>query len=216
MKRLLLCLLPLMLLASCGAPSEKAVSEEAPQQQIENLPETATDTALDSMSQLTDTIAVTDTVEDTVAVAVRADSATIDKAIVDLFALAGQLAAIARQQAPQSSHTPSDDWRDWEEFDVEGIYEEMSFVYSEEDAGRVAEEDYDGEYIEAWGDYYARIDCPWGEYRITLGDNESSTLYRIAGTDKYINFRWSVSDVSTGDEGIIDISAFNISFYKRP
>lgn len=216
MKQLFHSLLSLILLASCNAPSEKIVPDEKPQPQVEYLSETATDTALDSMSQLTDTIVFIDTVSDIAPVAALADSAAIDKAIVDLFALAGQLAAIARQQAPQSSGTSSDDWRDWEEFDVEGIYEEMSFVYSEEDAGRVAEEDYDGEYIEAWGDYYARIDCPWGEYRITLGDNESSTLYRIAGTDKYINFRWSVSDVSTGDEGIIDISAFNISFYKRP
>lgn len=216
MKHLLLCILPLMLLASCNAPSEKNVPDEAPQPQVESLSETATDTVSDSLSQLLDTVVVTDTVSVTDTVPVFTDSAAIDKAIVDLFALAGQLAAIARQQAPQSSGTSPDDWRDWEEFDVEGIYEEMSFVYSEEDAGRVAEEDYDGEYIEAWGDYYARIDCPWGEYRITLGDNENSTLYRIAGTDKYINFRWSVSDVSTGDEGIIDISAFNISFYKRP
>jgi lipoprotein len=106
------------------------------------------------------------------------------------------------------------DWHNWDDEDVDGIYMEID-ADNDDEADYIARQYYEGEYIEEWGDYYAKISLNWREYEVTLGRRISSHLYQISGTNKYIHFKW-MADVSSGDEGVLDWSGTFSSFYKKP
>lgn len=107
------------------------------------------------------------------------------------------------------------DWHNWEDEDVDGLYVYLEDVDDDDVADYIAREYYDGEYIREGWKYYAKIDQTWGEYDVTLGEKESSHLYRIRGSEIYIHFRW-MADVCSGDEGVLDWSGTFSSFYKKP
>lgn len=108
------------------------------------------------------------------------------------------------------------DWHNWEKEDVDGIYICLEGVTDEDEARYIANERYDGEYVEEWGDYYAKVSQRIDNYNITLGQRISSRFYSIRGRDLYIRFKWISPDVSSGDEGVLDYKGTFNYFYKKP
>lgn len=108
------------------------------------------------------------------------------------------------------------DWHNWEKEDVDGIYICLEGVTDEDEARYIANERYDGEYVEEWGDYYAKVSQRIDNYNITLGQRISSRFYSIRGRDLYIRFKWVSPDVSSGDEGVLDYKGTFNYFYKKP
>ena len=77
----------------------------------------------------------------------------------------------------------------------------MEGVEDNDVAEYVARENYEGEYLREGWKYFAKINYPWGEYKVTLGERIDSDLYKVQGTDIYIHFTWGLPDVNYGDEG---------------
>lgn len=120
-----------------------------------------------------------------------------------------------REAQKEAEKERLNDWHNWEDEDVDGLYIYLDGVDDDDVAENIAREDYDGEYIRYGWDYYAKISYTWGEYKITLGRRINAKFYKVKESDIYIHFKW-LPDVSTGDEGILDWSGKFSSFYKKP
>lgn len=104
----------------------------------------------------------------------------------------------------------------WESEDVDGLYVYLDGVDDDDVADYYAREYSDGEYIREGWKYFAKVSQTWGEYEVTLGERVASNLYKIRGSDIYIHFKWGLPDVSSGDEGVLDLSGTFSTFYIKP
>lgn len=108
------------------------------------------------------------------------------------------------------------DFHNWESEDIRAFYVLLDGVSDSDQADYYAREYYDGEYIEEWGNYYAKTsDVRSGEYEVELGERVNNKFFKIRGTDLYVLFKWSTS-LSRGDEGVLDVWSAKGTFYINP
>lgn len=108
------------------------------------------------------------------------------------------------------------DFHNWGSEDIRAFYVLLDGVSNSDQADYYAREYYDGEYIEEWGNYYAKTaDVRSGEYEVELGERVNNKFFKIRGTDLYVLFKWSTS-LSRGDEGVLDVWSAKGTFYINP
>ena len=107
------------------------------------------------------------------------------------------------------------DWHNWDVEDIEGFYVELEGCENSDQAEDISRNYYEGEYIEEWGRYFAKISVNSGDYKIELGERVSSKLFAIKVTNIFIHFKWTTA-LSRGDEGVIDVFGSKGEFYEKP
>lgn len=107
------------------------------------------------------------------------------------------------------------DYRNWEEDEIRAFYVELENCTSDEQAERISNQYYLGDYIEEYGRFFARTSVKNGTYEAEIGEKVSSKLFKIRRTDLFVLFKW-LPNASKWDEGILDVWNNRGSFYKKP
>lgn len=121
--------------------------------------------------------------------------------------------AIKYEMSRLSTNISNSVYNDWDDTTVEGFYVELD-CDTEEEAERISERKYLGEYIEISGDYYAKVSIRSGTYKIELDSKVDSRFFEIRNTCVFVLFR--SSGLSRGDEGILDVWSDRGRFYEKP
>lgn len=114
-----------------------------------------------------------------------------------------------------SEKSEETDFHDWDDEDIEGFYVELEGCQNSDQAEYISKEEFDGDYIEESGRFFARTSVQSGKYEIELGEKVSNKLFAIKRTNTFIHFKW-MNSLSRGDEGIIDVFSSRGTFYEKP
>jgi len=106
----------------------------------------------------------------------------------------------------QVSFLYAQDYRNWENEDVDEFYEKATVKSGTLDA--------DGNEISF---VFIPTSIKPGTYEVEIADYKND-LYEIKGTDYYVKFRGYYGYAGYGDEGVLEVdsSAWSSTFYKKP
>jgi hypothetical protein len=108
-----------------------------------------------------------------------------------------------------SNSTFGQSYKEWDKHDVVKFYAKKVFELDYDWLDENGDDIYNREIV-----YYAPTRVDDGVYEVEVGDNPSSSLWQIKGTNIYMKFRY-IPYLYRWDEGILEVSYGSGVFYEK-